>query len=242
MCPSATSPPSIEGTLEGGADSRRRPDPSVHGAIVGEVARPSGSLATLGTPLPPEPRVPVEAVELRLASDTAALPETPMALAPIELDRETRPSWPTLAALAVVTGLAALGLGIWAAVEQVRVEEPVAATGGVDESLAVLTDSSAERYPLRGSVNRIVLVVAADGRAALTLDGLGVPAPGTTYRAWLVAPGSATPLAAGAFDASVPVVQLTRRVASGARVAVTLEPATGAARPSRPLRLVAVRS
>lgn len=240
MCPGATSPPSIEGTLEGGADSRRRRDPSVHAAIVGEVARPSGSLATLGTPLQPEPRGPVEAVELRLASE-AAQPETLMSLPPIELDREMRPSWPTLAALAVVTGLAALGLGVWAAVEQVRVEEPVAATGGVDESLAVLTDSSAERYPLRGSVNRIVLVVAADGRAVLALDGLGVAAPGTTYRAWLVAPGSATPLAAGAFDASVPVVQLTRRVASGARVAVTLEPATGAARPSRPLRLVAVR-
>ena len=186
--------------------------------------------------------MPVEAVELRLPSEAAALPETPIALAPIALDRETRPSWPTLAALALVTGLAALGLGVWAVLEQVRVEEPVAATGRVDESLAVLTDSSAERYPLRGSVNRIVLVVAADGRAVLTLDGLGVAAPGTTYRAWLVAPGSATPLAAGAFDASVPVVQLARRVANGARIAVTLEPATGAVRPSRPLRLVAVRT
>ena len=140
-----------------------------------------------------------------------------------------------------MTGLGALGLGIWAVVEQVRAEEPVATAGGVDASLAVLTDSTAERYPLRGSVNRIVLVVAADGRAVLTLDGLGAAAPGTTYKAWLVAPGTAAPVAAGTFDAKVPVVPLARRVANGARVAVTLEPATGAARPSRPLRLVAVR-
>ena len=208
-------------------------------AIVGRVARPSGSLATLGAPPSPEPRAPVEAVELRRAPD-AVPPATQLALAPIELDRETRPSWPTLAALAIVTGLAALGLGVWAVVEQVRTE-PVVTVGGVDQSLAVLTDSAAERYPLRGSVNRIVLVVAADGRAVLTLDRLGAAAPGTTYRAWLVPPGTATPVAAGAFDAAVPVVPLTRRVPKGARVAVTLEPATGAARPSRPLRLVAVR-
>ena len=218
------------------------PDPSVQGAIVGDVARPSGSLATLGAPPPHEPRASAEAVELRLAPDAAAPLATPVALAPIELEREARPSWPTLAALAIVTGLAALGLGIWAVVEQVRAEEPVATVSGGDESLAVLTDSSAERYPLRASVNRIVLVVAADGRAVLTLDGLGPAAPGRIYQAWVVAPTSATPRPAGTFDGLSQVVPLGRRVAEGARVAVTLEHGGGSSRPSRPLRLVAVRT
>jgi len=83
--------------------------------------------------------------------------------------------------------------------------------------------------------------VAADGRAVLSLDGLGAAARGTTYRAWVVAPGTATPVAAATFDGALPVVPLARRVAKGARVAVTLEPASGGGRPSRPLRLVAVR-
>ncbi len=75
----------------------------------------------------------------------------------------------------------------------------------------------------------------------LTLDGLGAAPPGTIYRAWTVAPGSATPVPAASFDGSTPVVPLATRVAKGARVAVTLEPAAGGDRPSRPLRLVAVR-
>ena len=197
---------------------------------VGVKRQSNGRLVTLGTPLP----------------ETTVSPVTASAAAPVqlpapELPRGRRPGWATLAALGIVTGLGALGLGIGAIVAQDRAPaaEPSPAT---EASLAVLADSSAERYVLRGSVERIALVVDADGRAVLTLDGLGPAAPGRVYQAWVVAPASATPRPAGTFDGLSRVVPLERRVAEGARVAVTLESGDGSLRPSRPLRLVAVRA
>ena len=160
----------------------------------------------------------------------------------LELPSARRPGWPTLAAIAVACGTLAVALGAWALVAETRSSsEP--ARGATDErSLAVLTDGNAERYPLRGSVGRITLVVAARGQAVLSLDGLGAPPQGAAYAAWVVPPGSAVPLPAGTFDAAGRVVPLTRQVPLGARVGVTLEPDAGAKRPSRPLRLVAVRT
>jgi anti-sigma-K factor RskA len=201
-------------------------------------------LVTLGTP--------AEAVEARLTAlaTGAALPETVAdgpqrlveALPPLQLERPARPAWPTLAALAIVTGLVALGLGAWAVASEMRSAEDSFAGPTADRSLTVLTDAAAERYPLRGSVNRIVLVVAGDGRAVLALDGLGPPPQGSAYRAWLVPPGTATPVAVAEFDATTPAVPLARAVEKGARVAVTLEPVPGATAPTRRLRLVALRA
>ena len=49
-----------------------------------------------------------------------ALPEataaSPIVLQALELPRARRPGWPTLASLAIATGLVALGLGGWAIV------------------------------------------------------------------------------------------------------------------------------
>lgn len=236
--------PSIEGTLEGGADSPAAPDPSVARAIVAAVAHAPAPVVTLGTP--------PEAVEARLAAlasrvapperATAGPQRVVEALPPLQLDRPPRPTWPTLAALAIVTGLVALGLGAWAVASELRSGEAPPASPTVDRSLSVLTDASAERYPLRGSVNRIVLVVAGDGRAVLALDGLGPAPEGTAYRAWLVAPGSATPVAVAEFDGADRAVPLDRPVEHGARVGVTLEPIPGTDEPTRRLRLVALRS
>lgn len=170
------------------------------------------------------------------ASPGAAVP-----LRALELPRERRPSWPTLAALAVAAGVAAVALGALALVQETRSTPSEAAVPTLERSLDVLADAGAERYPLRGSVDRITLVVGDGGAAVLTLDGLGRAPAGSTYRAWVVPRGSAAPLAAAAFDASQRVVLLDRPVARGARVAVTLEPASAGERPSRPLRLVAVR-
>jgi hypothetical protein len=170
-----------------------------------------------------------------------ASPPRPLALAPVELPRAPRPGWPTLAALAVATGLAAIGIGTWAVVSEARTGPVPAQGAAVERSLAVLADSSAVRYPLRGSLGRIALVLTGDGAAVLALDGLG-PAPvGSTYRVWLIPPGSATPRGDAAFDGTTRAVPLTRRVPAGTRVAVTLEPAADTSRPSRPLRLSAVR-
>jgi len=179
--------------------------------------------------VPLEP--PAAAAEASLAS-----PLAPLVLAP-----PSKPTWPTLAALAVATGLAAVGLGAWALLADARSTDAPQASAGVDRSIAVLADSTAVRYPLRNAAGRISLVVARGGSAALTLDGLGPAPAGSVYEAWVVPPGSATPLPAGAFEGSERVVALTRPVAREALVAVTLEPSPGADRPSRTLRLTAVR-
>jgi hypothetical protein len=185
---------------------------------------------------------PASVVPFERASDSVeSTPPRPIALAPVELPRARRPGWPTLAALAIATGLAAVGLGAWSVLAEAR-SEPTGSEGTpVAQALAVLSASDAVRYPFRGSVGRIALVVTDSGDAVLTLDGLGPPPEGSVYRAWLVTEGSATPIADASFDAAAPVVGLERRVPLGTRVAVTLEPSRAATRPSRPLRLYAVR-
>lgn len=168
-----------------------------------------------------------------------AAPAAPVPLPALDLPSAPRPGWPTLAALAIGCGVVAIALGAWALAAGTRseaVRDPIAA-----QSLAVLADPAAERYPLRRSVGRIALVVNRADEAVLVLDGLGAPPAGQAYAAWVVPPGSAQPFAAGTFDATERVVPLSVVVSRGARVGVTLEPAGGADRPSRPLRLVAVR-
>ena len=69
----------------------------------------------------PSPQL-VPYVERAPLDATPAAPTTsaaPVALAPVQLPRARRPSWPTLASLAIVSGLVALGLGAWAIVSGV---------------------------------------------------------------------------------------------------------------------------
>jgi hypothetical protein len=169
-----------------------------------------------------------------------ATPAAPVVLPALELPRARRPGWPTLASLAIATGLVALGLGGWAIVSGAG-DDTAAGLGStqLEEALTILAAPGAERVPLHGSLGRIVLVAAPDGSAVLALDGLGVAPAGRDYEAWVVAPGSATPAPAGTFDGSGRIVLLTRPAPPGARVAVTLEANGGVSRPTRPLRLVA---
>lgn len=163
-------------------------------------------------------------------------------LPPLTVPPPRKPTWPTLAALAIASGLAAVGLGAWAVLSEARsTEKPVAPTPAVEPWLDVLTDGSARHYPLRNSVGRIALVVDDRDRGVLTLDGLGPAPEGSTYQVWFVPAGSARPYAAGTFDGTERVVPLPRPVRRGTRVGVTLEQAPGAVTPSRTLRLVALR-
>jgi len=168
-------------------------------------------------------------------------PIAPAAPAAPDLPPERRPGWPTLAALAAGCGVAAILLGAWALVASVRADEPTPGAAALERAVAVLAEPGAERLALRGSVGRITLVVGSGDRAVLVLDGLGRAPDGRTYAAWVVPPGSATPAAAATFTATERAVPLDLPVPQGARVAVTLETAPAPDRPSRPLRLVAVR-
>jgi hypothetical protein len=159
----------------------------------------------------------------------------------LELPKARRPSWATLAALAAGCGVAAVALGAWALVATVRSDAAPSPRAEAEAALAVLTDARAERLPLRGAVGRITLVVDSDARAVLALDGLGQAPAGRVYAAWLVPRGSATPVRVATFAGTQSAVPLVRSVPRGARVGVTLERSPAPDRPSRPLRLVAVR-
>ena len=164
-------------------------------------------------------------------------------LPPVELPAARRPGWPTLASLAIATGLVALALGAWAAVSAANEDAArSSARPELDRTLSLLGAADAERVALSGSVGRIVLVARPDGEALLALNGLGTAPAGREYEAWVVPAGSATPVPAGTFDGTNRIVLLTRRAPPGARVAVTLEAEGGVERPTRPLRLVAERA
>jgi anti-sigma-K factor RskA len=114
--------------------------------------------------------------------------------------------------IAAVAACAALAFGLWAASLQ----------NELDDRAAVVELTGAD-----GS-----LLVEPSGEAILTVDGLGRAPAGKTYEIWVIQDGHARPsgLFPGAPGRSV--VPLSGRVPEGAVVAVTLEPAGGAAKPS----------
>jgi len=169
------------------------------------------------------------------ANRTASLPV-------FELPRDRRPSWATLAALAAVAGAAALGIGSWALVEGARsTSTKPQPDPALAQAIGILADPSAARVPLRGSLERIVLVFTSRGQAVLALRGLGPAPAGRSYQVWVVPPTSTTPVPDAVFDGTAQVIPLRRTVYPGARVAVTLEAGGGAAKPTRTLRLIALR-
>lgn len=171
-------------------------------------------------------------------------PGTPVPLPALALPRSRRPGWPTLTALAAGCGVAAILLGAWALVAEVRSNDPASSPSSpaLERAVAILAGPSTERFPLRGSMGRITLVVGAAERGVLAVDGLGRAPAGRIYTAWLVPPGSATPVRVATFSGDEPAVPLSRRVGRSARVGVTLEAEPAPDRPSRALRLVAVRN
>ena len=123
-----------------------------------------------------------------------ATPATAAVLAPVELPRPRRPTWPTLASLAIATGLVALALGAWAIVSGADEGTTGLDRAQLDRALPLLAAPGAERIPLRGSVGRIVLVADRAGAALLSLAGLASAPDGYDYEAWVIPPESATPL------------------------------------------------
>jgi Anti-sigma-K factor rskA, C-terminal len=191
------------------------------------------------------PSAPASALALDRTDAVDAATAVPAVRTSVELPRARRPGWAGLASLALASGLVAIGLGSWAIVsgqrDGRRAGTPSLDARQLDTALAILADPAAGRQVLRGSVGRLVLVASERG-AVLALDGLGAPPDGHAYEAWVVPPGSATPLPAGTFDGTERVVLLTQPVPPGARVGVTLEHAGGVDQPSRPLRLAVERA
>ena len=104
-----------------------------------------------------------------------ASPGTPVPLPALDPPQSRRPGWPTLAALAAGCGVAAMLLGAWALVAEVRSGDEASSpdSPALERAVAILAGPSTERFPLRGSMGRITLVVGSGERGVLALDGLG---------------------------------------------------------------------
>lgn len=122
-----------------------------------------------------------------------------------------------LRASAAAAACAAIGLGIWAATLHARLgsAEPLRALG------------------LRGAPGSVVL--GRGGAATLVVSGLPTPPAGQTYEIWVRRGAASEP--AGLFrprPTATTVIGLSRPVADGWQVAVTVEPSGGSPRPTGP--------
>ena len=180
-----------------------------------DLAAFSETAAALALAVPPGGPPP----ELRGRILAAARAERPNVV-PLR-PRRLRPR--PLAAVAAVAACAAIGLGIWNAV--------------LHDQLGTAR-SAQQAVALRGAGGS--LVVGAGGQATLVLTGLRPAATGKTYEAWVIANG--IPKSAGLFEGgATSVVRLARPVPKGAIVAVTLERAGGATRPTTTPLVVSAR-
>jgi anti-sigma-K factor RskA len=137
-----------------------------------------------------------------------------------------RPRWARprlLAGLAAAAACAAIGLAVWNVILQHQL-------GAARSTLQAIG--------IRGANGS--LVVGADGQATLVISGLHRAQTGKTYEAWVIENG--VPKPAGLFEGgTTSVVELSRRVPKGAIVAVTLERAGGARKPTTTPLVVSAR-
>jgi anti-sigma-K factor RskA len=75
------------------------------------------------------------------------------------------------------------------------------------------------------------VAVGSNGKATLSVSGLGAAPEGKTYEAWVIPSGQA-PRSAGLFSGSTSAMQLHGTVPQHAVVAVTVEPAGGSNKPT----------
>lgn len=163
-----------------------------------------------------------------------------------EIPRGHRISGATLATLAVVTGLAAIGLGLWAFVESVRddgaAQPRQTARAETAQALSLLSKPTTVRLPFSGDDGWLTLAVASNGRGLLVLDGIRVAPVGRTYQAWVVPRrGRSEPLPAAVFSGIEGVVPLTARIRPGFVVGVTVERPGGAPAPTKAFQLAVER-
>ena len=172
---------------------------------------------------------PAPSPEVRSRIVSAARAE-PQVVVPFEQRR--RRATPVLATAAAVAAVVAVALGLWSAQLSGDLDEARSALEQQQATAAVLADPSARTVDLEAGEGR--LLVAADGRAVLVLDGIDPAPTGKTYELWVLEGDVAVP--AGLFPGSegTEIVGLGRPVDEGNRVAVTLEDEGGVDEPTLP--------
>ncbi len=131
----------------------------------------------------------------------------------IPLRRRVSPAWG--AALAAAACLA-IGLGVWS-------------------TLGTGTDSTPqpETVALRGAIGSVSIGIA--GHAVLTVRNLAPAPAGKAYEVWVISKGKPVPAGVFARGGSEVTYGLAQTVGRGSTVAVTLERAGGATRPTPPI-------
>ena len=173
---------------------------------------------------------PSPALRERILTEVRAeAPQNVVALEP----RRRRRVVPVLAVAAAIAAVVALALGLRASDLSGQLDDTRAALERAQSSAAILGDPDAQSVDLQAGDGR--LVVDADGRAVLVLDGLQPAPAGKTYEMWVVPGGNieqASP--AGLFPGSAEreVVPVDGTVQAGDVVAVTAEPAGGVGKPT----------
>ena len=137
--------------------------------------------------------------------------------------------FPATAVAAAAAAVAAIAVGVWATSLSRDLDRERSAKESYARALE-LVGGGAEVTALADAEGGVL--VAPDGEAALVVCGLEPAPEGKTYEAWVIE--GRTPQPAGLFSGGggCPPVLLERSVPPGARVAVTLERAGGAPRPT----------
>jgi hypothetical protein len=164
----------------------------------------------------------------------------------VEVLPRDRLSGATLATLAALAGMSAIGLGLWAFVMSVRVDGPTEPLrppiSEAAQAISLLAKPTTVRLPLAGADDRAILAVASSGRGMIVLDGLGLAPVGRTYQAWVLTRRKrSAPLPAATFTGVETVVPLTARVVPSSVVGITVERPGGALAPTSALELTARR-
>ena len=175
----------------------------------------------------PDAPAPPPALRARLLEQARA--ERPN-VTPLRPRPSLRWAFPAVAAAAAA---AAIALGIWSLSLSHRLDRERSAHSADAKALALLATSDARRISLAGADG--ALLVGRNGRGALVVSKLDRAPSSKTYEAWVIAAGQPQP--AGTFRGGDPtVVILSRPVAAGATVAVTVERKGGVRQPtSKPI-------
>jgi anti-sigma-K factor RskA len=139
---------------------------------------------------------------------------------------------PAVGAAAAVAAGVAIALGLWANSLSNSLDRERKAKEAYERAAQLLA-ANATAKSLSGAEGS--LLVARDGRAAIVVCGLDQAPSGRTYEAWVIR--GQTPVRAGLFAGGgrcQPFV-LTRVVARGSTVAVTLEREGGVDKPTTPV-------
>lgn len=143
--------------------------------------------------------------------------------------RERRWAFPA-AAVAVAAAAAAIVLAVWATHLSNSLDRERTAHKRDARVIAILAQPGARQVPTKGGSG--MLVVAPTREGVLVANNLPPAGRGKTYEAWVIDGKLARPAGLFRGGAGSKVVKLTKPVAPGATVGVTLERAGGSKTPT----------